>query len=109
MIPLTQVGNVSDAPPSDAPSGDGGVLHEDRSLARLLWLAGIAYVLYLVYLEVGLGFEMLQLDSLSYWEKSLEWRTPYDPWWVPGYPLVIAAVRAITFNILPLSSLFIQL
>jgi hypothetical protein len=44
---------------------------------------------------------MFRSDVRSYWGQSFEWRSPFNAWWVPGYSLVIAAVRGLTFGKLP--------
>src|SRR2546425_843967 len=77
------------------------VQNKDVSEVRLLIVIGCTYLLYLIYLIIGLGFQMLQGDVLSYWKESLRWTTPFSTWWVPGYPLLIAAVRGISLNIFP--------
>jgi hypothetical protein len=72
-----------------------------RSERTLLGMAALLYFSFLVYLTVGLRFNMLTSDVLGYWHDSLNWRAPFSTWWVPGYPLLIAAVRGITFNLVP--------
>lgn len=74
--------------------------HTDRSELLVLGAAGVAYVLFFVYMVRGLGFNMLQSDVLTYWRDSLNWRTPFSPWWVPGYSLLVAVIHGITFNAL---------
>ncbi len=44
---------------------------------------------------------MFRSDVRSYWLQSYEWRSPFSNWWVPGYSLVIAAVRGLTLGLLP--------
>ncbi len=66
----------------------------------LLGIAALLYLLFLVYFSVGLHFDMFTSDVQSYWNESLKWKTPFSTWWVPGYPLLIAAVRGITFGII---------
>jgi hypothetical protein len=68
---------------------------------QLIAGAGIMFVLFLLYLTGILNLVMLQSDVLLYWEESLKWATPYSTWWVPGYPLTVALVRALTFGVLP--------
>lgn len=68
---------------------------------RLLVVAGLGYLLYLFYLVQILHFDMFRSDVRSYWLQSFEWRSPYSNWWVPGYSLVIAAVRGLTLGLLP--------
>jgi hypothetical protein len=81
-----------------------------RSMARIpparreLLLVGCAaamYVLYLAYLSLGLEFRFLRSDVMGYWNESFELAAPYSIWWVPGYPIMIAAVRVLMFDLLP--------
>jgi len=72
-----------------------------RSERTLLSAAALLYLLFLVYLTVGLHFNMFGSDVLTYWAESLNWKTPFSTWWVPGYPLLLAAVRGITINVIP--------
>jgi hypothetical protein len=69
----------------------------------LLGTAGALYVLFFVYLKGGLGFDLLRSDVLSYWNwnYSLIHTTLNSSWSVPGYPAMIALVRAATFDMLP--------
>jgi hypothetical protein len=71
-----------------------------RSEMALLGVAAVLYLLYLAYFTLGLHFNMFTTDVQTYWNDSLKWTTPFSTWWVPGYPLMIAAVRGITFNAL---------
>jgi len=41
---------------------------------------------------------MFRSDVRSYWFQSFTWRSPFSAWWVPGYSLVIALVRALTLG-----------
>jgi hypothetical protein len=68
-----------------------------------LLLAGAAaiYAFFVLYLTAGLGFSMLQGDAANYWRESFEMDAPYSTWWVPGYPMLIALVRAVTADALP--------
>lgn len=68
---------------------------------ELLVAAGLMYLLFLLYLTTGLDAEMMRGDVLSYWKRSWELSTPFDPWWPPGYPFLIASVRTVTLNTLP--------
>jgi len=72
-----------------------------RSERTLLGIVTLFYLLFLIYLTIGLHFNMFSADVLNYWKESLKWKTPFGTWWVPGYPLLIAAVRGITINIVP--------
>jgi hypothetical protein len=66
-----------------------------------LLLAGstlFIFLLYLLYLTAALHFNMFRSDVLQYWKMSFQWSTPFNAWWAPGYPLLIAFIRAVTFN-----------
>jgi hypothetical protein len=71
-----------------------------RSDKRLIVVAALSYALFAVYLFVSLRYNVLVSDVQIYWNDSLKWQTPFSTWWVPGYPLLIAAVRGITFNLI---------
>jgi len=68
---------------------------------ELLGAAGLLYLLFLLYLTLGLHTEMMRGDVLNYWKRSWELSTPYDAWWPPGYPFLIAVTRTLTLNKLP--------
>jgi hypothetical protein len=87
-------------PPSLGP--DAG-LGEPAPALPLLGTAVALYALFFVYLRGGLGFDLLRSDVLSYWNwsYSLTLTPPYSTWSVPGYPAMIALVRAATFDMLP--------
>ena len=61
----------------------------------------MTFLVYLLYLLQILDFDMFRSDVRSYWVQSFDWRSPFNGWWVPGYALVIAAVRGLTFGQLP--------
>ena len=48
------------------------------------------------WLAVVLQFQFMRSDIAGYWRDSLAWRTPFNPDHVPGYPLLIAALRFLT-------------
>jgi Gpi18-like mannosyltransferase len=48
-----------------------------------------------------LGFELVQGDVISYWNDSTHWQQPFDPYHVPGYPIVIALTRGATLDRVP--------
>ena len=70
--------------------------HEFKLLAISIFL----YAAFLLYLIVCLKFNMFVSDVHRCWTESLRWKTPYDPYWAPGYPLLLAAIRGLTFNML---------
>jgi hypothetical protein len=61
----------------------------------------VSYFALAIFLARVLQFKFLQSDALGYWQDSLAWRTPFHPFHVPGYPLLIAMLRGITFGVLP--------
>jgi hypothetical protein len=67
---------------------------------RLVLLAAALYVSFLTYLTFGLDFSLFRSDVAKYWSESLHIDTPYSQWWVPGYPMLIAAVRTATIGAL---------
>jgi len=71
------------------------------SVMRLLALTVVLYTFFVLYMKGALAFELFQGDVVSYWNDSLTLATPYSTWWVPGYPAMIASVRAATFGVLP--------
>jgi hypothetical protein len=68
---------------------------------ELLAAAGLMYLLFLLYLTMGLDSEMMRGDVLNYWRRSWELSAPYDAWWPPGYPFLIALARTLMLNKLP--------
>lgn len=58
------------------------------------------YILVAVFLIVFLEHNFLQSDVLGYWQDSLHWRNPFHSFHVPGYPLLIAFLFTITFQLL---------
>ncbi|PKO09644.1 MAG: hypothetical protein CVU40_10140 [Chloroflexi bacterium HGW-Chloroflexi-2] len=66
----------------------------------------IVGILLLLLIPVGLfylllEFNFLQSDIAAYWQDSLNWQAPFHKFHVPGYPLVIAFLRGISFGIFP--------
>jgi len=65
------------------------------------WKKSLLLGLFLVFLEwlflnYALNFDPLQAgDAIDYWNNSLNWRQPYNPFHVPGYPLTLAAVSGL--------------
>lgn len=64
----------------------------------VLWLIFAAVGL---WLGVYLNFNFFRSDVYHYWQDSLEWKSPYNAYHVPGYPLLIALLSGLTFNQLP--------
>jgi hypothetical protein len=59
-----------------------------------------ALTIYTVWLFADLAFDPMRGDVQAYWDRSMAMWPPFDPWWPPGYPLILAAARALTFNAL---------
>lgn len=59
----------------------------------------IQYGTILFMMDSVLKFDALRSDVLSYWEDSLAWQTPFNVYHVPFYPLLIAFLRGISFEI----------
>jgi len=60
----------------------------------------VGYILVALFLVYFLNHNLLQSDVLGYWQDSLNWRTPFHSFHVPGYPLLIALLNGMTFNAL---------
>lgn len=70
--------------------------------SAMLFVTGSAlfiFLLYLLYFQKVLHFNMFRSDVLQYWKMSFHWYAPFNVWWAPGYPLLIAFIRTITFNV----------
>jgi len=59
----------------------------------------LGYVTIAFYLGGFLQYDFLRSDVLGYWQDSLAWQTPFHPFHVPVYPLMIAITRGITFGV----------
>jgi len=67
-----------------------------------LFIAILLYFAYLCFILFYLHFDMMRSDVLIYWKNSLSLqKTLFSTWWVPGYSLLIALIRSVTFNLLP--------
>lgn len=74
------------------------------NLTKLHWTIAIlmvGYAMVALFLGVFLKYDFLRSDVFSYWQDSLAWQTPFNPFHVPAYPLMIAILRGITFGALP--------
>jgi hypothetical protein len=58
----------------------------------------VGYGMLAFFLGRCLEFNFFRSDVLSYWLDSLAWQTPFHPFHVPAYPLIIAFARGITFG-----------
>ena len=55
-----------------------------------------------LYLEYGLNYDSMAYgDVYDYWQDSLNWREPYNPFHMPGYAFSLALLRGATFGALP--------
>jgi hypothetical protein len=61
----------------------------------------VGYMAVALYLRFVLEYEFLRVDVLGYWQDSLDWQTPFNRIHVPGYPLIIAFFRSISFGRMP--------
>jgi len=67
----------------------------------LLLLGLVLVVSEWIFLQYGMNYDILQPgDVLDYWNDSLNWQEPYNPFHVPGYPFALAAVRSVAGGIL---------
>ncbi len=66
-----------------------------RGRTTALLVAAALFAGFLLYLVLALHFDMMRSDVASYWKLSQEWRSPYNDWWVPGYPMMLALVRGV--------------
>lgn len=82
--------------------------HSEKSLYPITLLL-IGYTSVALYLGVLLKYKFLISDVLGYWNDSLAWQTPFHPFHVSGYPLMIAGLRGITFNKFPPLALMISI
>jgi hypothetical protein len=60
----------------------------------------VGYAAIALFLTSVLRFDFFP-EIRGYWQDSLNWQTPFDPYHVPGYPLLVALARGITFDSLP--------
>lgn len=61
-------------------------------------MATAAFAAVAAFFSAGLGFDLMRGDAWDYWLDSLRWRAPFHPFHVPGYPLVLAALRHLTLG-----------
>jgi hypothetical protein len=76
------------------------LLNKNKVFIPVVSLA-FGYILLTLFLTLVLKYDFMQSDVLGYWQDSLAWHTPFHPYHVPGYPLILAFFRGITFNSLP--------
>ncbi len=63
-------------------------------------IISVAFWALWAYLRM-LGFDFFLSDVKDYWKDSLNWRHPFNVFHVPGYPLVLAGLRGLTFGTIP--------
>jgi hypothetical protein len=68
-----------------------------RDLGYLLLFASIMLLTVRLYFS-WMGFDVFVSDVEEYWRDSLRYAEPFNPGHVPGYPLLLAAIRAMTFG-----------
>lgn len=66
-----------------------------------LAILSVGFMAIALYFSLVLKYEFLRSDVLWYWQDSLAWQTPFNKYHVPGYPLIIAFLRYISFGKLP--------
>ncbi|WP_322507432.1 hypothetical protein [Anaerolinea sp.] len=71
-----------------------------RSIFIIFFLV-MSFMSVVLFLGLALHHNFMQSDVLDYWNNSLSWQTPFHPFHVPGYPLMIAFARFVTLNIVP--------
>lgn len=77
-----------------------------RSLPALV-ASATALTIYVVWLFADLSFDPMRGDVQAYWDRSIALWPPFDPWWPPGYPLILAAARTVTFDALTPAALML--
>lgn len=77
------------------------IMDKNQEHFRLITLGVLLYVVFSLWISEGLKFNMNVSDASLCWAESLRWKTPWNNFWVPGYPLLLAAIRGLTFNMLP--------
>lgn len=73
---------------------------ESSKLKNVLFVSALMYILFEIYFAVILKYDLYRTDVWVYWKDSFNWKTPFSSWWVPGYSLLIALVRLLTFSLL---------
>lgn len=49
------------------------------------------------------NYQFVSADTYNYWLDSLQWRTPFNAFHVPGYPWLISLVRGVVGDGLPIA------
>jgi hypothetical protein len=74
----------------------------------LIIFSTICFIVLAFFLYIVLDFNYMSGDVIGYWEDSLEYRTPFHRFHVPGYPFFIAIIRGISFhNLSPIAILLL--
>jgi hypothetical protein len=77
-----------------------------RSIPAIV-ASATALAIYVIWLFADLSFDPMRDDVQAYWDRSIALWPPFDPWWPPGYPLILAAARTVTFNLLTPAALML--
>lgn len=85
----------------DQTINNSGPREKISEIKTLILSAGFMYLLFLLYFIFVLKFDLFRSDVYQYWKESYNWRAPFSTWWVPGYSLLVALVRGLTFNLFP--------
>ena len=56
----------------------------------------VSYGALLLFFRGVLGSSLFISDDRSYWDDSLVWWEPFNPFHLPAYPWLIAATRGLT-------------
>jgi hypothetical protein len=80
------------------PSARGA--NERRTEQQLVLISSLLYFSVFVVFVWGLRYEVFRIDVAGFWKLSLQWYAPFSAFWVPAYPLCIAILRALTFDML---------
>lgn len=71
---------------------------KSSKLKNILFISALMYILFVIYFAVILKFDLYRDDVWVYWKDSFNWKAPFSSWWVPGYSILIALVRWLTFG-----------
>jgi len=61
----------------------------------------VGYVAIALYFRFVLKYDLFRSDVLWYWQDSLNWKTPFNRFHLPVYPLIIALLRSISVGHIP--------
>jgi len=73
-------------------------------MIRLLIAYLLAFLTLVIFMGVLLDYDFFRgPDVRSYWEDSCSWRTPFNPFHVPGYALTIALIHNLVPQLAPVT------